>query len=358
MSDNYQIEQLRAFSNGVFEASGLDSRDASTVTDVLIHADLRGHASHGLTRIPIYAERIRAGVVNARPNIQVLRPAPAFLMVDADNAPGPVASLAAIEATIDTARDEGVCACVVAHSNHNGTGSYYAEKAIKAGCIFIGLTNAPPSMAVYGGKQAVIGTNPFTFGSPTQDQAPLLLDMATSVVARGKIVESAKRKEAIPENWALDSQGKPTTDAQAAEQGVVLPFGGPKGSALAIMGEVLCGVLAGGRFAGSMGNLYSDFETPQDIGHFFLVIDTSRTHLGTDYAARVSQLRNELKASAPAEGFTSVKMPGEVETERTAQTYENGISLPLNVVEDLNAIARQLGAATLDEFVAGDTGHA
>lgn len=355
MTDTFSVKQLRAFSNSVFEASGLTSQDAATVTDVLIHADLRGHASHGLTRIPIYAERIRTGVVNAHPNIQINRPAPAFIMVDADNAPGPVASLAAVEAAIDTARNEGVCACVVAHSNHNGPGSYYAEKAIEAGCIFIGMTNAPPSMAVFGGRQAVIGTNPFTFGSPTQDATPLLLDMATSVVARGKIVESAKRRESIPEGWALNSEGKPTTDAQAAEQGVVLPFGGPKGSAMAIMGETLCGVLAGGRFAGSMGNLYTDFKTPQDIGHFFLVIDTSRTHLGSDYAPRVSQLCNELKMSAPAEGFSEIKMPGEVENERSTRMNESGISLPPNVVADLDEIAQQLGAARLGEFAAGES---
>ncbi|WP_280570831.1 Ldh family oxidoreductase, partial [Chromohalobacter sp. 296-RDG] len=239
MTEEFLVGQLRAFANGVFEASGLASHDVAIVTDVLIHANLRGHASHGLTRIPIYAERIRAGVVNAHPQIQVKRPAPAFIMVDADNAPGPVTSRAAIEAAIDTARNEGVYACVVAHSNHNGPGSYYVEKVIKSGCIFISMTNAPPSMAVFGGRQAVIGTNPFTFGSPTQYETPLLRDMATSVVARGKIVESAKRKESIPKGWALDSEGEPTTDAQAAEQWFVLPLGGPKGSALAIMNESL-----------------------------------------------------------------------------------------------------------------------
>ncbi|MCS2609760.1 Ldh family oxidoreductase [Halomonas dongshanensis] len=351
MTDTFSVTRLRAFSTRVFQAVGLNLQDAETVTDVLIHADLRGHASHGLTRIPIYAERIHAGVVNAHPDIQVHRPSPAFLMVDADNAPGPVASLAAVEAAIETAKKQGVCACVVAHSNHNGPGSYYAEKAIEANCIFIGMTNAPPSMAVFGGREAVIGTNPFTFGSPVQNAPALVLDMATSVVARGKIVESAKRKESIPDGWALDREGKPTTDAQAAEQGVVLPFGGPKGSAMAIMGETLCGVLAGGRFAGSMGNLYSDFERPQDIGHFFLIIDTSRTHLDSDYAKRVSQLRDELKTSAPADGVSQIKMPGEVEYERSIHASERGILLPPNVVTDLDDIAQRLNVPNLSDFI-------
>ncbi|WP_280570942.1 Ldh family oxidoreductase, partial [Chromohalobacter sp. 296-RDG] len=139
-----------------------------------------------------------------------------------------------------------------------------------------------------------------------------------------------------------------------AEQWVVLPLGGPKGSALAIMNESLCGVLGGGCFASSMGNLYTDFDTLQDIGHFFLVIDTSRTHLSENYAERVPQLRDELKASAPAEGFSSVKMPGEVEIERAAQMSDSGITLPTNMIDDLNETARQLGAATPAEYAAGE----
>lgn len=359
MSRTYSVAQMRQFSVCVFEAAGLTSKDAATVTDVLIHADLRGHASHGLTRIPIYAQRIQAGVVKARPEIKIEHPSPAFMVVDGDNAPGPVAGLAAIEAAIETAQEQGVCACVVKQSNHNGAGSYYALKGVEAGCIVIGMTNAPPSMAVYGGREAVIGTNPFTFGSPSAHKAPLLLDMATSVVARGKIVESAKRQEAIPEGWALDNTGKPTTDAQAAEKGVVLPFGGPKGSALAIMVETLCGVLAGGRYAKSMGNLYSDFETPQDIGHFFLVIDTARTHLGSeDYASRVANLSDELQSSATAENFNSIKMPGEIEAERSSLMEKQGIELPLNVIEDLNTIAGELGVAALDNrFDANEESH-
>ena len=242
MSETFPVATLRAFSNGVFTAAGLAPEDAATVTDCLIHADLRGHASHGLTRIPIYAERLHRGVVNANPRVTVTPTAPSFLVVDGDNGPGPVVSLKAMDAAIETAKAQGVAAASIRASNHNGPGSFYVERAVEAGCIAIAMTNAPPSMAVFGGRDPVIGTNPITFGTPVTGNAPVLLDMATSVVARGKIVEAAKRGEAIPEGWALDRDGNPTTDGQAAEKGVVLPMSGPKGSALAIM---VCGPIPG-----------------------------------------------------------------------------------------------------------------
>ncbi|MGP9820786.1 Ldh family oxidoreductase [Salinarimonas sp. NSM] len=343
MARAFSVARLRAFAISVFSAAGLGEADAQTVADVLVHADLRGHGSHGLTRIPIYAKRIVAGAVKARPQIRIERPSPGFLHVDGDNGPGPVVTLHALEAAIAAAREQGVVATSIAHSNHNGAGSFYVEKAIEAGCLAFAMTNAPPSMAVFGGREAVIGTNPITFGAPTTSEAPLLLDMATSVVARGKIVEGAKRGETIPAGWALDRDGRPTTDAAAAEKGVVLPFGGAKGSALAIMVEVLTGVLAGGRFAGSMGNLYSDYELTQDVGHFLLVVDLSRTHLGPAFAQRTGALVAELEGSAPAEGFERIRMPGEVEAERARDVAARGIALPNNVVADLDAVAREVG---------------
>lgn len=348
MTQVFSPDAIGQFSRDVFEASGLSSEDAAIVTDVLIHADLRGHASHGLTRIPIYAQRLKAGVVKAHPDVRIDHTAPAFLFVDGDNGPGPVVSERALQAALVTARETGVCIAAVGHSNHNGSNSYYVEKAVAAGCLAISMTNAPPSMTVYGGRQSVIGTNPITFGTPASGDTPILMDMATSVVARGKIVEAAKRQESIPEGWALDSDGRPTTDGvAAAEKGVVLPLSGPKGSALAIMVEVLCGVLSGGRFAGSLGNLYKDFVTPQDIGHFFLLIDLSRIHAASVHPDRVQDLVAELKACATADGFDEILMPGEIEQNRERTGHVDGIALPSNVIADLEAIASEMGAPPL-----------
>lgn len=348
------VETIRAFSNGVFHAVGLSAEDAEIVTDVLIHADLRGHGSHGVTRIPIYAERIQKGVVKANPSVAISRTAPGFLVVDGDNGPGPVVSLQAMDACIEAAKESGIAIASIAHSNHNGAGSYYIERAVAEGCIAIAMTNAPPSMAVFGGREAVIGTNPLSFGSPTRGDAPILLDMATALVARGKIVEAAKRNEKIPEGWALDSEGRATTDAGDAERGVVLPMSAAKGSGLAIMVEVLAGVLAGGRFAGDMGNLYSDWELTQDNAHVFIVIDAAKGAAGTTHAERTSRLVEMLKASALAEGHEAVLMPGEIELTRAAEASKTGISLSENVAADLDEIARKVGASRLSALERAD----
>jgi len=351
MTELFPIDTVRSFSNRVFMAAGLADEDAEIVTDVLIHADLRGHASHGVTRIPIYSQRIKAGVVNAHPSVMITRTAPGFLVVDGDNGPGPVVSLQAIDAAIDAAKETGISIASVGHSNHNGAGSYYVERAIEAGCIAFAMTNAPPSMAVFGGREPVIGTNPIAFGTPAAGDAPVLLDMATALVARGKIVEAAKRGDAIPEGWALDKDGRPTTDAGAAEKGVVLPMAGAKGSALAIMVEVMAGVLAGGRFAGDMGNLYSDWELTQDNAHVFIVIDATRGAAGDRHGERVGELVGMLKKSALAEGHDAILMPGEIEMQRTAAMQAEGIALPPNVLADLDAIAREVGAPPLQATV-------
>jgi LDH2 family malate/lactate/ureidoglycolate dehydrogenase len=350
VSAPFQVDELAQFSRAVFQAVGVAAEDAAVITDVLVHADLRGHGSHGLTRIPIYADRIAKGAVKARPQMHFERTAPSFLFVDGDNGPGPVVAEKGLQAGLDVASETGVCAVAMAHSNHNGAGSYYVEKAIAAGCMAIAMTNAPPSMTVFGGRQSVIGTNPITFGTPIAGDTPVLLDMATSVVARGKIVEAAKRADSIPGGWALDAQGKPTTDGRAAEKGVVLPMAGPKGSALAIMVETLAGVLSGGRFAGTLGNLYSDYETPQDIGHFFLLIDVSRTHVADRHAVRMRQLVEELQACTTAEGFDAILMPGELEQTRAIESMREGIVLPANVVADLNATAAEYSLPALREL--------
>jgi LDH2 family malate/lactate/ureidoglycolate dehydrogenase len=339
------LARLRAFSNGIFQAVGLSKADATSVTEAMIHADLRGHGSHGTTRIPIYAQRVKAGVVKARPDIRITRRTPAFLQVDGDNGPGPVVSDAALDALLATVRETGVAVAAIGHSNHNGPGSYYVERAVRAGCIAIAMTNAPPSMAVFGGRAPALGTNPITFGVPVAGDAPILLDMATSVVARGKIVEAAKRGETIPEGWGLDADGRPTRDSRAAEAGVVLPMSGAKGSGLAIMVEVLAGVLSGGRFAGDLGNLYSDFEMPQDIGHFMMLIDVS----GTDVPSGAGRLVEALKATALAEGFERILMPGEIEQARAASA--DGIDLPENVLADLDRLARDLDLSPISETV-------
>lgn len=343
---SFTNRQLREFSTDVLKACGLDAENAEIVTELLLHADTRGHESHGVSRLPIYCERLTRGIVNARPNVSVERIMPSVLLVNADNGPGPVASVAAMDKAIEIARSQGICLALVQHSNHNGSSSFYVERAVNAGCIAFAMTNAPPSMAVHGAAEAVIGTNAIAFGAPTSADTPLLADMATAVAARGKIVESAKSGKPIPLGWALDETGTPTSDANAALKGVILPFAGAKGSALAIMVEVLCGVLSGGRFGSMLGNLYTDFDKTQDIGHCFLVINASSGHFGS-VADRVAQLTGGIKSAKRAEGITEILMPGELEKISQAESDAKGILLHDAIVKDLNALASRLGTRSL-----------
>lgn len=342
MAARHTADALRRFGERCFVAAGMEEAGAATVADVLVHAEERGHASHGITRVPITVKRLHAGVMKPRPNVTLQQIAPGMALVDADNGPGPIASVRALDAAVAMARTQGVGVAIVAHSNHNGAGSYYAERAMKQGCIALCTTNAPPSMAVHGGRTPVVGTNPVTMGVPA-GEASLLMDMATSVVARGKIVEASKRREQIPQGWALDRDGKPTTEAAVAEKGVILPMAGAKGSALAIMVEVLSGVLGGGRFAEGLGNLYQDFETPQDIGHFFLALRPPVE----GFEGRVGALVDQLKQSALQDDVAEILMPGEPEARRRARSLAEGIDLPDNVARDLDAVAELLGVAKL-----------
>lgn len=343
---------LRAFATRCFEAVGVESVHAGQIADSLLLADLRGIASHGVTRIPIYTERLLRGVVNPRPRVSVLRDAGALALVSGDNGPGAVVSCFANSLAIRRAEEYGVAVVSVRDSNHNGICAAYSMQAARAGLIGIAATNAPKSMAVAGGREPLLGTNPISFAIPRAGGEPLVLDMATSVVARGKIVEKAKRGESIPADWALDSGGRPTTDARAAETGVMLPFSGAKGSGLAIMIEILCGVLSGGRFGPQLNNLYTDFINPQGIGHFFLIIDPSTLCDVDLFAGRVDALAGMIKASLRAAGVEEILLPGEPEARLEARSNALGVVLPDNVVSDLDETAARLRVPTLHNLQA------
>lgn len=344
----FPADQLEAFASRCFQACGMASEDATLVAASLVLADLRGVASHGVTRVPVYAERLRRGVVNARARPAVMADAGALLLVDGDNGAGAVVSHFANGLAMQRAREFGSCIVSVRRSNHHGICSAYAMQAAKQGLISVVATNASRSMAVAGGREAVIGTNPVAFAVPRAGHPPLVLDMATAVVARGRIVEMAKRHEAIPAGWALDADGNPTTDARAAERGVVLPFGGAKGSGLAVVVELLCSVLSGATLGPRIPNLYADFERPQDIGHLFITIDPQR--IGRDdVALQAHALADLLKSSVPAAGVAEVLMPGEPEARLQAQRQVTGVPLPEHVVQELQDWAQRLGVQALVE---------
>lgn len=341
-------DELRRFTARVFEGFGLEADAAMIVADNLVHADLRGHGAHGVTRIPIYTERLAKGVVNAAPTIMVERKSASVALVDADNGMGAVAGDKAMKTAIELARESGVGIATVRHSNHNGPGSFYVTQASAHGLIGVSASNSPVSMAVWGSRGRALGTNPLSVAIPAGSIPAIVIDMSSSVVARGKIVEAAKRGDPIPEGWALDTDGKPTTSSAAAEAGVVLPFAGAKGSAIAILVDILAGVISGAAYSKLVNNLYADFENAQNNGQFTMAIDVTSFMPKDDFIARVDTFIDLMKATALADGVDEILMPGEPELRNEQKHVASGVPLPANVIDDIRTVADSVDVAMPD----------
>jgi len=338
-------QALRAFTTEIFQRFGLARDAAAIVADNLVHADLRGHGSHGVTRIPIYTKRLACGVVKAEPQIAIESGGTSVVRVDGDNGMGAVAGDTAMKQSIRLARQHGVGIATVRNSNHTGPGSFYVMQASDQGLIGVSASNSPVSMAVWGSRGRALGTNPLSVSVPAGRHDAIVVDMSSSVVARGKIVEASKRGDPIPEGWALDKDGKPTTDSVEAEAGVVLPFAGAKGSAIAILVDVLAGVLSGAAYGSLIQNLYAEFEQPQNNGQFTMAIDVSAFMPPAMFSDRIDGFIDLMKAAPVAEGVSEVLVPGEPETRNHKKHLRTGVPLPENVVADIRAVAETVDLA-------------
>ncbi|WP_081889689.1 Ldh family oxidoreductase [Caballeronia sordidicola] len=331
--ESFSYDALLETVSNVFSGY-LPKEDAAYVAHCLVDAEARGVASHGIGRIPVYTKRLRLGVVNAKPMMKVSRGDSATAHVNGDNGMGYLVAQRSMAEAIARGKQYGVSIVVASHSNHFGMAATYLREAIDAGLGALVLTNAPPLMPVWGGRTPFLGTSPFAFAAPSKT-TPIMLDMATSVVAFGKIRRAARRGESIPADWALDVNGQATTDPNAAINGVVLPMGGPKGSGLGLMMELMAGVMSGSAFGGEVRNQNSDFEQPQNVGHAFL---TFRPDIGlplADYFGRAEELVSRAKASPLAEGVDKIMMPGEIEGARAARAKRDGLQIAAQDAEML-----------------------
>jgi LDH2 family malate/lactate/ureidoglycolate dehydrogenase len=312
------------------------------VAETLVWTSLRGVDSHGVARVPVYAERLRTGVLNPRPRPSVVRRDGAIAVIDGDSGPGQVAALMATDLSIELAREHGVGIVVVRHSGHYGAAAFYAMRAAEAGLLGMSMTNTEPLVIPYGGADAALGTNPIAFAAPTPDGI-FNVDMATSQVAMNKIFNARSEGRAIPEGWGVDAHGETTTDPDAAVFGV--PLGGYKGYGLALMVEVLCGVLAGAGVRHGVGNLYSGGEERQNSGHFHLALDPERT-VGRDaFAGVLGGLLAELRAIPPARGFDAVLVAGDPEDRARAERERSGIPIEPALWATLVALSGELGVS-------------
>ncbi len=335
---------LREFATQIFERLGLPDGDAGTVAACLVSANLRGLDSHGVSRIPIYAKRLRLGLVNPRPNLQVSRTAPGAALVDGDNGMGMVVGTRAMAEALAIAREVGLGLAGVRRSTHYGMAASYVLQAIAAGQIGFAFTNSSPGMAPYGGSKPVLGVNPLAVGVPAGQRSPFVLDMAMSIIARGKMRLAAMQGESIPEGLGLDREGQPTTDGmQVFGGGTVLPFGEAKGSGLAVWMEIMAGVLTGAAFAGEMRSLYEDFSGPQAIGHLFLAIRPDLFMSREEFARRMDTMLERFKDAEPVPGVDEVFMPGEPEERQASRRACTGIPMAPEIVALLRREAEELG---------------
>ena len=340
-------EVAQDFARRLLLACDLPAEDAGIVADCLVQADLRGIDSHGIMRLPVYLERVRRGVINPRPKIGVKRVTPVAAGVDGDNGFGFVVATRAMAEAIEIARAFGLGMAAARRSNHFGMAASYLLQAIEAGFIGFAFTNASPTMPPWGGREPLLGTSPLSVGAPGGRLVPFVLDMATSVAARGKIRKALRRGEKIPEGQALDAEGRPTTDPAAALQGVVLPLGGPKGSGIAMMMDIFCGVLSGAAYAGGVGSQYENFERPQDVGHFFLAMRPDLFISLDEYRTRMDTLVERIHGAPRAEGFTEILMPGEPEARQEAMRRKQGIPYSGGEVATLQQEAAKAGVPPL-----------
>jgi len=341
-------DEAEAFGRRLLVAHGLPEEDAAIVARCLVLADLRGVDTHGLQFLPHYLARVRAGLINPRPALAPKRVTPVAATLDGDNGFGFVVGTRAIAEAIDIARTFGIGIVSAHRSTHFGMAACYVLPALEAGMIALVFSNASCAMPPWGGREAFLGTSPFAAGAPAGRETPFLLDMSPAVAARGKIRRAARRGEKIPPGYALDAQGRPTTDPHAAlDGGVVLPIGGPKGSGLSMLMDIMSGVISGAGCAGEVGSQFLDFDRAQNVGHFFLAMKPDLFVSRDEYRARMDRLVTRVHANPPAEGFTEVVMPGEIESRLEAERRKSGVPYGPKEFAALTAEAEKAGLPPL-----------
>ena len=319
-------QELTSFCSEILREFGVPQVNSEIIAESLVKADLRGVESHGIARIPAYVKRIQHGLINPLTKYHVISEKNSSAVFEDENGFGQVIANEAMNLAIKKAKENGMAIVSGCHTNHIGMLAYYVLKAINQDVIAIMTSNAPPAMAPWGGYKPLIGTNPFCVGVPAGKHFPIVVDMATSIVARGKVRLAIDKQENIPEGWALDEEGNPTIDPKAALKGSVLPLGGVKGYCLAILIEILSGVLSGGNYF-DMVKSSTDLSGPMEVGFFIQVIDIGQIMELDRFKARIDNLIEIVKQSPKAPGVSEIYLPGEIEFMTEQKRLRDGIPI-------------------------------
>ena len=341
--------QLEEFTVSAMRALGLPNEDAAKVATLMVEADMQGSDGHGVIRLAPYAKRILAGGINLKPDIKVVQERTAMALVDGDNGMGHLVMKKATELAIHKARSAGIAWVGSRWSNHAGPASLYARMALQHDMIglYFAVGNAnhlPP----WGGLDMLLSTNPIAAAIPTLNEAPVVLDMATTVAAYGKVKAKAQRGEMMPEGWMIDRQGKPLLDPTKSEEGFLLPIGGYKGYGLSLIVGILAGTLNGAAMGSQVIDFNKDFSTTTNTGQAIAIIDPSAFGDITEFKQNVDTLVRELRGSERMTGVDRIWLPGEQSHEKRLSHEAYGIVLAPSLMKQLNDLAAQLNIKPLN----------
>lgn len=332
------------FARAVFRACGVAEADAATVADILVDADLSGVETHGVMRLPIYVRRFRAGTLNPAAEIKTVRETRSTAVVDGGNGLGQLVAARAMGLAVEKCAREGEPAFVtVRNGEHFGAGSYFAEMPAKRGMIGIAIAASGQNfMAPWGGRDKLLGNNPIAIAMPAGEEPPVVMDMACSVSSNGRLMIARRNGTQVPEGWALDADGKPTTDPHLAA--LLNPIGGAKGYALALMNGLLATMLSGAEF-GSEITRGNEKGGPRNVGLFFGALPIAAFEDPAVYARRMDEAIREIRHSKPADPQTPVRLPGHRRHALRLERRKTGIRFTEGVRRELAAMAQELGVA-------------
>jgi LDH2 family malate/lactate/ureidoglycolate dehydrogenase len=333
-------EALRRFCQTVLVNVNVPRAAADLVADCLVSSNLQGVDTHGVARLPTYVRRIKEGAVNPHGEPKIVSRRGAVGLVDGANALGPVAAAKAMDLAVECAREFGIGYIGVRNSNHFSYAAYYCERAARAGMVGLCSSGGEPTVAPWGGVDAFYTNSPIALAAPTKGE-PVVVDLATSVSSRGNILLAKLLGKPIPEGWAVDAQGRPTTDAEAALRGSVLPMGGAKGYALIVALEILNGVLTGGTSAPSVGSQAAKDGKPAGVPHFFIALDPDALIGRELFLQRMDDLVNATHAARPSDSTRPVLVPGDRRRSIAAERRSAGIPLPAEVRTELLLLAER-----------------
>ena len=334
-------DELVAFVSRLFVAAGLSETAAKTIAEGLVEADLDGVPSHGVMLVDLYVDRLRHGSISLDETAKIISDNGCAVVMDAGHAFGHLTGTQSMSAAIARAKQYGAGVVAVRHGFHFGTARRYAVMATDEGCIGVVMCNTRPLMPAPGGAERVVGNNPIAIAVPSDTSVPLVLDMATSEAAMGKIRMAEKANQAIPANWAVRNDGSPTTAPNEAIAGMLLPAAGPKGFGLSLMIDLMCGLLSSGAIGQSVMPLYGDPTVPYDCSHLFIAVDVAHfCDLGS-FRSQAGAAAERIRQGRRAPGTTQLFLPGEPEWQRH-QNANGVVQLERSVADALIKIAQEL----------------